>query len=291
MGCFGSKQKISKVDLEYLKKHTRYDEATIKEWFKGFRVSFTFFIIFTSYFSLIFEHYATLLYSLYDIWVLFLYTKSEFDSTIRAPEIRFGLYLYCREPTPCCRRDSPISFSCDSLVAGKEYVGSMAISSCKITSPFCWVATILGYRDRNILFCEIWLLLSLCYICAPWSSASRVFLLNSIYGTYLLETSISSYNFHVGTCTVEFILDGGGRNGAALQSGISWSTEYRFSGFQPSYQITGAMPGETWLSSRFSVCVRLAASLCSPSNWHWIISALLYIPLPSSFFHLLSLGV
>jgi hypothetical protein len=39
MGCFGSKQKISKVDLEYLKKHTRYDEATIKEWFKGFRVS------------------------------------------------------------------------------------------------------------------------------------------------------------------------------------------------------------------------------------------------------------
>ena len=39
MGCFGSKHKISKVDLEYLKQHTRYDEATIKEWFKGFRVS------------------------------------------------------------------------------------------------------------------------------------------------------------------------------------------------------------------------------------------------------------
>lgn len=39
MGCFGSKNKISKVDLEYLKQHTRYDEATIKEWFKGFRVS------------------------------------------------------------------------------------------------------------------------------------------------------------------------------------------------------------------------------------------------------------
>lgn len=37
MGCFGSKNKISKVDLEYLKQHTRYDEATIKEWFKGFR--------------------------------------------------------------------------------------------------------------------------------------------------------------------------------------------------------------------------------------------------------------
>ena len=39
MGCLGSKQKISKVDLEYLKKHTRYDEATIKEWFKGFKAS------------------------------------------------------------------------------------------------------------------------------------------------------------------------------------------------------------------------------------------------------------
>lgn len=67
MGCFGSKQKISKVDLEYLKKHTRYDEATIKEWFKGFRVSFTFFIFFTSYFSLIFWQDATLFYSV-DIW-------------------------------------------------------------------------------------------------------------------------------------------------------------------------------------------------------------------------------
>lgn len=44
MGCFGSKQKISKVDLEYLKKHTRYDEATIKEWFKGFRVSLYLFL-------------------------------------------------------------------------------------------------------------------------------------------------------------------------------------------------------------------------------------------------------
>lgn len=55
MGCFGSKQKISKVDLEYLKKHTRYDEATIKEWFKGFRVShlsfysFRFLFIFFSF--------------------------------------------------------------------------------------------------------------------------------------------------------------------------------------------------------------------------------------------------
>ena len=39
MGCMGSKQKLSKEDLEFLKAHTRYDEATIKEWYKGFRVS------------------------------------------------------------------------------------------------------------------------------------------------------------------------------------------------------------------------------------------------------------
>ena len=52
MGCLGSKQKISKVDLEYLKKHTRYDEATIKEWFKGFRVSFFIFNLFlTAYYT------------------------------------------------------------------------------------------------------------------------------------------------------------------------------------------------------------------------------------------------
>ena len=38
MGCFGSKQKLTKEDLEFLKSHTRYDEATIKEWYKGFRV-------------------------------------------------------------------------------------------------------------------------------------------------------------------------------------------------------------------------------------------------------------
>ncbi|KAK2723608.1 hypothetical protein QYM36_002074 [Artemia franciscana] len=37
MGCFGSKQKLSKEDLEFLKSHTRYDEPTIKEWFKGFK--------------------------------------------------------------------------------------------------------------------------------------------------------------------------------------------------------------------------------------------------------------
>ncbi|CAG0879626.1 unnamed protein product [Darwinula stevensoni] len=37
MGCFGSKAKLSKEDVEFLKAHTRYDEATIKEWYKGFQ--------------------------------------------------------------------------------------------------------------------------------------------------------------------------------------------------------------------------------------------------------------
>ncbi|XP_063605058.1 neuronal calcium sensor 2-like [Penaeus indicus] len=37
MGCFGSKEKLSKEDLEFLKTHTRYDEQMIKEWYKGFR--------------------------------------------------------------------------------------------------------------------------------------------------------------------------------------------------------------------------------------------------------------
>lgn len=39
MGCFGSKDKLSKEDMDFLKSHTRYDEATIKEWYKGFKVS------------------------------------------------------------------------------------------------------------------------------------------------------------------------------------------------------------------------------------------------------------
>ena len=38
MGCFGSKDKLSKEDMDFLKSHTRYDEATIKEWYKGFKV-------------------------------------------------------------------------------------------------------------------------------------------------------------------------------------------------------------------------------------------------------------
>lgn len=40
MGCFGSKEKLSKEDLDFLLSHTRYDESTIKEWYKGFKVSF-----------------------------------------------------------------------------------------------------------------------------------------------------------------------------------------------------------------------------------------------------------
>lgn len=39
MGCFPSKDKLSKEDLDFLKAHTRYDEATIKEWYKGFKVN------------------------------------------------------------------------------------------------------------------------------------------------------------------------------------------------------------------------------------------------------------
>lgn len=39
MGCFGSKDKLSKEDMDFLKSHTRYDESTIKDWYKGFKVS------------------------------------------------------------------------------------------------------------------------------------------------------------------------------------------------------------------------------------------------------------
>ncbi|KAH1008613.1 hypothetical protein HUJ05_009151 [Dendroctonus ponderosae] len=38
MGCFGSKDKLSKEDMDFLKSHTRYDESTIKEWYKGFKL-------------------------------------------------------------------------------------------------------------------------------------------------------------------------------------------------------------------------------------------------------------
>lgn len=40
MGCLGSKDRLTKEDMEFLKTHTRYDEATIKEWYKGFKVTF-----------------------------------------------------------------------------------------------------------------------------------------------------------------------------------------------------------------------------------------------------------
>lgn len=38
MGCLGSKDRLTKEDMEFLKSHTRYDETTIKEWYKGFKV-------------------------------------------------------------------------------------------------------------------------------------------------------------------------------------------------------------------------------------------------------------
>ncbi|CAG0912728.1 unnamed protein product [Notodromas monacha] len=37
MGCFGSKAKLSKEDIEFLQRKTRYDEETIKKWYKGFQ--------------------------------------------------------------------------------------------------------------------------------------------------------------------------------------------------------------------------------------------------------------
>lgn len=39
MGCFVSKDKLTKEDMDFLKTHTSYDETTIKEWYKGFKVS------------------------------------------------------------------------------------------------------------------------------------------------------------------------------------------------------------------------------------------------------------
>ncbi|VVC93802.1 neuronal calcium sensor 2 isoform X2 [Leptidea sinapis] len=37
MGCFVSKDKLTKEDMDFLKTHTSYDETTIKEWYKGFK--------------------------------------------------------------------------------------------------------------------------------------------------------------------------------------------------------------------------------------------------------------
>ena len=37
MGQKGSKERLSKADMEFLKTSTRYDEDTIKEWYRGFR--------------------------------------------------------------------------------------------------------------------------------------------------------------------------------------------------------------------------------------------------------------
>lgn len=38
MGCFVSKDKLTKEDMDFLKTNTSYDETTIKEWYKGFKV-------------------------------------------------------------------------------------------------------------------------------------------------------------------------------------------------------------------------------------------------------------
>jgi hypothetical protein len=43
MGIKGSKPKLSKEDLEFLKKNTNFTEEQIKEWYKGFVVSIEFF--------------------------------------------------------------------------------------------------------------------------------------------------------------------------------------------------------------------------------------------------------
>ena len=37
MGAKGSKDKLSKQDLEFLKTNTHYDENTINEWYRGFK--------------------------------------------------------------------------------------------------------------------------------------------------------------------------------------------------------------------------------------------------------------
>jgi hypothetical protein len=47
MGLKGSKPKLSKEDLEFLKKNTNFTEEQIKEWYKGFVVS-RFTVLFTS---------------------------------------------------------------------------------------------------------------------------------------------------------------------------------------------------------------------------------------------------
>jgi len=38
MGAQGSKKKLSKDDMEFLKSHTSYDEETIKKWHEGFKL-------------------------------------------------------------------------------------------------------------------------------------------------------------------------------------------------------------------------------------------------------------
>ena len=65
MGCLGSKDRLSKEDMDFLRQHTRYDEATIKEWYKGFKViilaQYKLFIYFTHFF--VFRHPSFLSFS------------------------------------------------------------------------------------------------------------------------------------------------------------------------------------------------------------------------------------
>ena len=39
-------KQLSNEDLEFLKKNTKYDEAEIREWYKGFKVLKTFWVLF-----------------------------------------------------------------------------------------------------------------------------------------------------------------------------------------------------------------------------------------------------
>ncbi len=52
MGLKGSKPKLSKEDLEFLKKNTNFTEEQIKEWYKGFVVSFPFMMQSFQFYSL-----------------------------------------------------------------------------------------------------------------------------------------------------------------------------------------------------------------------------------------------
>ena len=37
MGCMNSKDSLNKVDMDYLKNNTRFDQKAIDDWYKGFK--------------------------------------------------------------------------------------------------------------------------------------------------------------------------------------------------------------------------------------------------------------